>query len=79
MFFSLSFLVHKPIWRPISFAVPGVSPVTILTAIPAFIHSSTAAGTSSRTGSEIATIPQNVKFSPTTLLSLIAISFSFNI
>ena len=45
---------HSPIWRAISVAVAAVSPVTILTAMPADMHSATAAGTSSRTGSAIA-------------------------
>ncbi|CUP56929.1 Uncharacterised protein [Segatella copri] len=70
IFLSPSFAVHRPIWRPISLAVPGVSPVTIFTLIPAFIHSATAAGTSSRTGSLIATTPIKVKLSATTLPSL---------
>ena len=55
--------LSKPIWRAISLAVAGVSPVTILIRIPARIHSSIAAGTSSRTGSEIAVTPKN--FFPT--------------
>ena len=62
MFRSVSFGVHNPTCLPISFAVPGVSPVTIFTLIPAFIHSFTAAGTSLRTGSEMATIPRKQKF-----------------
>ena len=33
---------HRPIWRAISRAVAGVSPVTIFTAIPALRHSATA-------------------------------------
>ena len=45
---------HRPICRAISRAVAGVSPVTILTPIPAFRHCRTAAGTSSRTGSRMA-------------------------
>ena len=48
---------HRPIWRAISRAVAGVSPVTILTSIPAFRQRPTASGTSSRTGSEIAATP----------------------
>ena len=35
MFRSVSFAFHVPICRPISLAVPGVSPVTIFTSIPA--------------------------------------------
>ena len=54
---SQSFSVHIPTCLPISLAVPGVSPVTIFTSIPAFKHSRTASGTSLRTGSAIATIP----------------------
>ena len=45
---------HSPIWRAISRAVAGVSPVTILMPIPASRQRATAAGTSSRTGSEMA-------------------------
>ncbi|CAK7066846.1 MAG: hypothetical protein MEEGG_02950 [Eggerthella lenta] len=45
---------HSPIWRAISRAVAGVSPVTILMPIPAPRQRPTAAGTSSRTGSEMA-------------------------
>ena len=45
---------HRPIWRAISRAVAGVSPVTILMAMPAPRQRATAAGTSSRTGSEMA-------------------------
>ena len=64
MLLSLSVLsFHSPICRPISFAVPGVSPVTILILIPASMLSFTAAGTSARTGSEIATMPINVRLS----------------
>ena len=51
---------QRPTCRPISLAVPGVSPVTIFTSIPASIHSFTAAGTSLRTGSDMATIPRKV-------------------
>ena len=58
---SGSFSSHNPIWRAISLAVPEVSPVTILTLIPALTHSLTAWGTSIRIGSEIATIPRNVR------------------
>ena len=58
---SVSLSVHVPICRPISFAVPGVSPVTILTSIPARRQLCTAAGTSARTGSEMATIPKYIK------------------
>ena len=54
---SVSSAVHRPICRPISLAVAGVSPVTIFTSMPADKHSATAAGTSSRTGSEMAAIP----------------------
>ena len=52
---SPSASVHKPIWRPISRAVPVVSPVTIFTCMPASRHSRTAGGTSARTGSLMAT------------------------
>ena len=65
---SQSFSVHSPTCRPISFAVPGVSPVTILTSIPASRHSRTAAGTSLRTGSEMATIPWKVNPFPVCLM-----------
>ena len=61
MFSSLSSGFHVPICLAISLAVPGVSPVTIFTSIPAFKHSATASGTSVRTGSEIATIPKKVR------------------
>ena len=71
---SVSWSVHKPICLAISMAVPIVSPVTILTRIPALTQSSTAIGTSSRTGSLIATTPMNVKFLATTLLSTITSS-----
>ena len=57
---------QRPICRPISRAVPGVSPVTILIAMPASRHSLTAAGTSLRTGSAMATMPMNVSPSATT-------------
>ena len=50
---------HKPMRRAISRAVAGVSPVTILMSIPAFIQRATAAGTSSRTGSAIAATATN--------------------
>jgi len=43
---SVSSGFHRPIWRAISVAVPGVSPVTILISIPADWHFNTAAGTS---------------------------------
>ena len=56
---------HKPSWRPISIAVPGVSPVTILTSIPADIQFLTASATSWRIGSAIATTPNKIKFSAT--------------
>ena len=59
MFASLSPCFHNPIWRPISRAVPGVSPVTIFTLMPASIQCLIASGTSSRTGSEMAQIPKN--------------------
>ena len=59
-FRSVSFSVHRPICLPISFAVPGVSPVTIFTCIPASKQRFTASGTSGRIGSEIATIPRKV-------------------
>ena len=62
MFLSVSLGVHNPTCFAISFAVPGVSPVTIFTLIPASIHSLTAAGTSLRTGSEMATIPKKQQF-----------------
>ena len=52
--------VHNEIWRAISRAVAGVSPVTIFTFIPAFKQSETAAGTSLRTGSAMAVIPKKV-------------------
>ena len=52
---------HSPIWRAISVAVPGVSPVTILIPIPADWHLATAAGTSGRIGSEMATTPKKFK------------------
>ena len=45
---------QSPICRAISRAVAGVSPVTIFTLIPASRQRPTAAGTSSRTGSEMA-------------------------
>ena len=61
-FLSVSVGCQIPICRPISFAVPGVSPVTIFTAMPACKQCFTAAGTSGRTGSEIATMPKKVKF-----------------
>ena len=35
MLFVFCSVVHNPIWRAISVAVPGVSPVTIFTPIPA--------------------------------------------
>ena len=52
---------HSPICRAISRVVSRVSPVTILTATPAFRHSAMAAGTSGRTGSLIATRARNVR------------------
>ena len=55
---SVSPVFQVPICRPISLAVPGVSPVTILMSMPASRQLWTAAGTSARTGSEIATIPK---------------------
>ena len=55
---GVSSSVHRPIWRPISRAVPGVSPVTILMRMPASMQSFTAWGTSSRTGSEMAAMPR---------------------
>ena len=55
---SVSSGFQIPIWRPISLAVPGVSPVTILMSMPASRQLCTAAGTSARTGSEMATIPK---------------------
>ena len=58
---SFSFSVHKPTCRPISLAVPGVSPVTILICMPASMQVPMACGTSSRTGSLIATMPIKVK------------------
>ena len=51
---------HSPVCLPISLAVPGVSPVTIFTFIPASSTSCTASGTSSLTGSDIAVMPRNV-------------------
>ena len=78
MFSSVSSGFQMPIWRAISRAVAVVSPVTILTWMPAFKHSATAAGTSSRTGSEIATNPR--KMSPVSANSEIGWSlFSFMI
>ena len=71
---SVSEGCHNPICRPISFAVPGVSPVTILTFMPAFRTSSMAAGTSERTGSAIATMPRNSRLSAITLPSVIVAS-----
>lgn len=62
MFLSVSFSFQRPICLPISFAVPDVSPVTILTCMPALTQSLIAAGTSSRTGSEIAKIPTKFRF-----------------
>ena len=56
---SLQLSSQSLIWRAISLAVPGVSPVTIFTCMPACIHSSIAAGTSARTGSAIAVMPIN--------------------
>ena len=44
----------RPIWRPISLAVSAVSPVTILTSMPACSHWRMASGTSSRRGSLMA-------------------------
>ena len=70
--------VQRPIWRPISLAVPGVSPVTILIKMPAFIHFSTAAGTSALTGSLIATMPWKVRPFATTLPSAMASSPSLS-
>ena len=52
---------QRPIWRAISVAVPGVSPVTILMPIPADWHLATAAGTSGRIGSEMATTPKKFR------------------
>ena len=60
-FFSVFSGFHRPIWRAISVAVPGVSPVTIFTPIPADWHLATAAGTSGRIGSLMATTPRNDK------------------
>ena len=57
---SVSSGVQSPIWRAISVAVPGVSPVTILTAIPADWHCRTASGTSGRIGSLMAKMPRKV-------------------
>ena len=48
---------RRLLWRAISLAVSGLSPVTILTVIPASRHSSSAPGTSGRTGSAIAANP----------------------
>ena len=61
-FRSVSSGFHSPIWRAISVAVPGVSPVTIFTPIPADWHFCTASGTSGRIGSLIATIPRKIIF-----------------
>ena len=58
---SVSSGFHSPIWRAISVAVPGVSPVTILIPIPADWHLATAAGTSGRIGSEMATTPRKLR------------------
>ena len=76
IFLSVSWAVQSPTCRPISFAVPGVSPVTIFTLIPASKHSFTAAGTSLRTGSAMATMPRKVNFasisvSPCMILGMI--------
>lgn len=49
-------LLAIPIWRAISRAVRALSPVTIFTSMPARRQSATAAGTSARTGSLMATI-----------------------
>ena len=49
---------QSPACLPISRAVAGVSPVTILMSMPASIHSRIASGTSGRTGSLIATMPR---------------------
>ena len=57
---SVSSGSQRPIWRAISVAVPGVSPVTIFTPIPADWHFFTASGTSGRIGSLIAKIPKKV-------------------
>ena len=56
----LSSSFHNPTCRPISQAVPGVSPVTIFTCRPASRHSCIAPGTSLRTGSLMATMPMKV-------------------
>ena len=65
-FRSVSSSFHKPICRAISVAVPGVSPVTILTPMPADWHFATAAGTSGRIGSLIATTPRKDRSFPAT-------------
>ena len=62
IFLSVSELFQSPICLPISLAVPVVSPVTIFTCIPASIQFFIAAGTSLRTGSEIANTPTNDRF-----------------
>ena len=76
---SLSVFDQSPICLPISIAVPVVSPVTILTLIPAFIHSVTAAGTSVLIGSEIATIPKKLRPVATTFPLSIYLSLSSSI
>ena len=58
---SVSSGFQSPICRAISVAVPGVSPVTILTSMPADWHFATAAGTSGRIGSEMATTPKKFR------------------
>ena len=50
---------QSPICRAISLAVPEVSPVMILTVIPALWQRSMASGTSRRTGSMIPKIPMS--------------------
>ena len=59
-FRSVSVGCQRPICRAISVAVPGVSPVTIFTLMPADWHFFTASGTSGRIGSLMAKMPRNV-------------------
>ena len=57
---SVSASLHRPMPRPISRAVAGVSPVTIFTSMPAWRTRRTASGTSGRTGSAMATMPSSL-------------------
>ena len=49
-----------PVWRAISHAVSLVSPVTILTSMPACLHWRMASGTSCRSGSLMATMASSL-------------------